>query len=186
MIFLISAVLGIGAFFVMSEKSVAQNLDKISPTWSTFDELFKKYGSIYGVNWQILKAIAMNESDLGRDRTVLEGLNNPKNIEGSKSYDGLSWGLMQVTLNTGREYDASITPEKLNNAEYSIKIASQYLAWVQRQFALVDPRYTEWVIKSYNQGVGNTNKERQGLVPKGYAQEYWERFERNLTKVKGG
>lgn len=178
------AAVALGAFIFMSEKSNASQY-KFIPEWTSFDSLFKKYGTMFGVDWKILKAIAMNESDLGKEKSVLHGLNYPKDVDASKSFDGLSWGLMQVTLNTGRQYDESISPEKLNNAEYSIKIAAQYLAWVQRQFALVDPRYTEWVVKSYNQGVGNTNKERLGQIS-GYTKEYWPRFQRNYERVIKG
>lgn len=154
------------------------------PSWTRFDSLFKKYGEKHKVPWQWLKAIALNESDLGRERSVKRGLEKPYDIEGSKSFDGLSWGLMQVTIRTARELDPTATEVKLNNPEYSINLGAMYISKVSRYFSTLDPRYTEWVIKSYNQGPGNTQKEIKGQI-KGYAGEYWERFQRNLKRVGG-
>lgn len=158
-------------------KPVMKNTDS-----KRFDELFKKYGLENKVPMAWLKAIAMNESSLGNHSSVAHGLLYPKDIEKSKSEDGKSWGLMQVTLTTARDLDPTATPEKLNDAEYSIKLASKYIAWLGQQFSMFDSRYDEWVIKSYNQGVGNTRKEIKGTGG-GYANEYWERFLRNLKKV---
>lgn len=152
--------------------------------WTRWDAEFKKAGAKYKVPWAWLKAIAMNESSLGSYPSVALGIREPANIEGSKSQDGKSWGLMQVTLTTGRGLDPYCTAEKLNNPEYSIDLAGKYLSQLSGMFSKVELKYTEWVIKSYNQGPGNTNKERTGKIPKGYADEYWARFERNLQKVE--
>lgn len=152
-------------------------------SWTRFDDLFKKYGPPNGVDWKNLKAIALNESDLGRAKSVALGMLDPMNIEGSKSSDGLSWGLMQVTLKTARGLDSSATEEKLNNPEYSVRLASIYLKQLQGMFNPLETRYREWVIKSYNQGPGNTRKERAGEIA-GYAQEYWNRFQRNRLRVE--
>lgn len=167
----------------------AQNAEEIvtyartkMASWTAFDSLFKTHGAKYSVDWRWLKAIALNESNLGEEASVKVGLKNPADIEGSKSSDGKSWGLMQVTLTTARDFDSSATPEKLNDPEYSVRIAAQYLNYLQRIFPLIEVRWQEWVIKSYNQGQGNTKKERAGA--KGYADAYWERFKRNLKKVE--
>lgn len=151
-----------------------------------FDGLLKKYAAAYGVDFKLMKAIMMNESGInpegGIAKSVLEGLLNPSNIEGSKSSDGKSWGLMQMTLQTARDYDSTATSEKLNNPEYSIKLSAQYIAWVTLRFKSSEPRYTEWVVKSYNQGVGNSLKEKAGTST-GFAQSYWERFQRNYARL---
>jgi membrane-bound lytic murein transglycosylase MltF len=175
----------IGGLLVANESKAA-----VPPTpssqpnpWTRFDALFKKYAQIYGVKWTWLKAIALNESDLGREKSVARGLANAKDIEGSKSSDGKSWGLMQVTLTTARTMDPLATAEKLNDPEYSISLAANYLSQLNRRFAFIDPRHDEWTIKSYNQGPGNTDKEKAGSI-KGYAQEYWERWKRNLTRAE--
>ena len=154
--------------------------------WTRFDALFKTYAAREQVDWQDLKAIALNESDLGREKSVARGIASPADVAGSKSSDGKSWGLMQVTLTTARGLDPGASEAKLNSPEYSIMLAAKYIGQLQRQFSMVELRWKEWVIKSYNQGPGNTAKEKSGLIPKGYADEYWNRFQRNLERVKRG
>lgn len=153
-----------------------------SENWTKFDALFVKYGRTYGVDWKWLKAIAMNESSLGSVASVKRGLETPKDIAGSKSFDGKSWGLMQVTVTTGKDLDPTCSPEKLNDPEYSVMLAAKYISMLQKKFSMVDIRWQEFVIKSYNQGPGNTMKEQRGQT-EGYADEYWARFQRNLEKV---
>ncbi len=150
--------------------------------WNRWDYYFKLSGEKYGVDWQWLKAIAMNESSLGSNKSVEIGLINPKNVAGSTSSDGRSWGLMQMTLSTARAIDPSVTAQKLNIPEYSIEIAAQYVADLKKMFNSNDPRFNEWVCKSFNQGPGNTRKEADGKI-QGYAAEYWRRFKNNLEIV---
>ena len=157
--------------------------DDTMPSWKSFDPLFRKYGTEFGVPWTWLKAIALNESSLGSAKSVMRGLKVPTDVEGSKSSDGKSWGLMQVTLTTAKEMDPAATSEKLNNPEYSIKLAAKYLKNLSSQFSKIESRYLEWVIKSYNQGPGNTRREKAG-TSQGFAHEYWARFQRNLERVE--
>ncbi len=143
-------------------------------SFTKWDALFSRYG---GDDWSVLKAICMNESSLGRAPSVALGLVDPSNAEASKSTDGKSWGLMQMTLPTARDYDPDVTPAKLNNPEYSIRLAAQFLRSLRRQFSEL-----EFVVKSYNQGAGNSRKEIAGTID-GYAGEYWDRFQRNYKLV---
>lgn len=173
-------VLGLLGFTFRDE--VAEMVSTEPKNWRRFDTIFQKYAAVYDVPWTWLKAIALNESSLGSAASVDEGLRNPANVIGSKSADGLSWGLMQVTIKTAKGLDPQATEIKLNNPDYSIQLAAKYLSQLSTQFSKLDLRYTEWVIKSYNQGPGNTRKEI--ATGKGYANEYWERFQRNLKKVE--
>lgn len=154
---------------------------KESDNWTRFDSLFQKYGAANNVDWKILKAIAMNESSLGTVKSVALGLVNPSDIEGSKSQDGKSWGLMQVTVTTAKDLDSAASAERLNDPEYSVRLAAMYIGRLQKRFNMLETRWLEWVIKSYNQGPGNTDKERRGA--EGYADEYWDRFERNYERA---
>lgn len=179
---------GILAFVILSGSTLAKNKieDTIvsnSDSFTRFDDLFRKYANLYSVPFYWLKAIAMNESSLGEAPSVKRGINDPTNIEGSKSSDGKSWGLMQVTLTTARDLDPSATQVKLNNPEYSVKLAAQYLRKLSGMFSVVDTRWEEWVIKSYNQGPGNTRKEIAGAGG-GYAEEYWLRWQRNRRLIR--
>jgi membrane-bound lytic murein transglycosylase MltF len=151
--------------------------------WRKFDGMFKKHAGTYGLDWMWLKAICLNESSLGTYPSVALGLREPSNISGSKSQDGKSWGIMQVTLTTARDLDSTATERKLNDPDYSIRLAALYLNRVKTMFLTIDPRFEEWVIKSYNQGPGNSKKEKAG-ESKGFAGEYWERYKRNLALVK--
>lgn len=169
---------------LLSKKDAPPPEGVTTEEWTRFDGLFKKYGVENGIDPGWLKAIALNESSLGRHPAVARGLQYPFDISGSKSSDGLSWGLMQVTLTTARDLDPYATPQLLNDPEYSVKLASIYLSKLKKMFQATDKKFTEYVVKSYNQGPGNTRKEIS--TGKGYADEYWSRFQRNLTKVRGG
>lgn len=155
------------AIFLFSENSEGKPVITSS---NDFDNLFKKYAEKYNLDWRMLKAIAMIESSLGRAPSVAHGLKNPTDIENSKSSDGKSWGLMQVTLPTARDFDSNATSERLNNPEYSINLASQYLRTLFSIFKN-DQKQIEKVIKSYNQGQGNT------LNGKTYADSYWIKYQ---------
>ncbi len=146
-----------------------------------WDYYFKEAETKHNVDWRWLKAIAMNESSLGTNKSVAIGLANPKNVAGSASSDGKSYGLMQITLATAKSMEPSVTPQKLNIPEYSIDLAARYVAELKKMFSITDFRYVEWVIKSYNQGPGNTKKEIEGKP--GFADEYWKRFKNHLDVV---
>lgn len=162
---------------------IMQNKEAVvTATLTQYDSLFKKYGAQYGVDWTILKRICYIESTLGANPRVLRGILNPNDVEGSKSSDGKSWGIMQLRPSTAQQFDPSATPQKLNNPEYSVKIAAQYVAWCQGYVARnivsrSSGAFLEWVIKSYNEGVGNADKEQEGKI-EGYADAYWEKFKK--------
>lgn len=166
-------VLGIVLFFIFGGIGVKTVIDSSIPT--TYDLLFQKYGALYAVNWKLLKRICFIESSIGRHERVKRGLENPYDIEGSKSEDGKSWGIMQLRPSTAQDFDKSADPIKLNNPEYSVKIAAQFVAWIQNRFPSSDPRFEEWVVKSYNQGAGGTANERAGKTA-GAAGPYWKKY----------
>jgi membrane-bound lytic murein transglycosylase MltF len=155
------------AIFLFSESSEGK---PVNSTSNNFDELFQKYAIKYNLDWRMLKSIAIIESSLGRAPSVAHGIKNPTDVENSKSSDGKSWGLMQVTLPTARDYDSNATAERLNSPEYSINLASQYLRTLFSIFK-GDVKIIEKVVKSYNQGQGNT------LKGKTYADGYWIKYQ---------
>lgn len=155
------------AFFLLI---VLQSSESETMTQNNFDDLFKKYAAKYGLDWKMLKAIAIIESSLGRASSVAYGLKNPSDTEKSKSTDGLSWGLMQVTLTTARDYDSNATAQRLNNPEYSVDLASRHLKMLINLFKN-DANQIEKVVKSYNQGQGATMKNKP------YADGYWIKYQ---------
>jgi len=179
------ALIGVLVLVVLWSGILGEESMTNAENWTRFDDLFAKYGKKYGVSAHWLKAIAMTESLLGQERSVKQGLADPNDIDGSKSSDGLSWGLMQITLTTAKSLDAYATPQKLNNAEYSIDLGARYIAWLKQRFSQTDSRYVEWVIKSYNQGPGRTLEEKTGKRF-GAADEYYSRWKRNFAKITEG
>lgn len=179
----------IGAILLMGNDN--KGVDVSVDYFNRFDPLFRKYAGNYlkipGYDgFKIMKAICMNEAGLGVvaggiEKSVKIGLENPNDVDGSKSSDGKSWGLMQLTIPTARDFDSTATPQKLNDPEFSIRISAQYIAWTSLRFKTSDPRYLEWVVKSYNQGVGRTNSEMTGGT--GYANEYWARWTRIFAQL---
>lgn len=176
------ALLGIG---VAGTALAAKELNN-SP--SDFDAVFQKYGAQYGVDWKFLKTISMNESSLGKAKSVARGLAAPYDVEGSKSTDGLSWGIMQVTVTTARDFDKTASAIKLNDPDYSVRIASQFIASLKKQF----PNSDRDVAMAYNQGAGNQKKfiaaEKAGTLGSASypaARSYWEKFRKNYSTLFG-
>lgn len=154
-----------------------------NPNWNRFDGLFHRYGERYAVSWRTLKAICMNESTLGTHPRVARGLDDPEDVDGSKSEDGKSWGIMQVRLTTAQWLDPHATQVRLNNPEYSVQLAARYLAILKGMFLYEGDRAFEYSIKAYNQGPGNTKKEVAGTI-KGYAHDYWAKFQKHMAEIK--
>ena len=144
---------------------------------NTYDSLFKKYGEEQEVPWLWLKTISMIESSIGMNPRVALGIKEPKNSK-SVSYDNLSYGLMQLRVETANDFEKGTTFETLNNPEASIRIASKFIKWIKNQFK--DKQGAELerlVIMSYNQGVGGTKKGYKGAIP------YYAKFQKYYAEV---
>jgi len=110
------------------------------------NDLFKKWGAKYGVEWQLLKAVARKESRL-----------NPNAVNDE---DNESIGLMQVLCRpdgqggcaNSLEVDgwSGATRRKLFDPEFNIKIGAQILAWNIRKYGM--PKavavYNRWAERS--------------------------------------
>lgn len=134
------------AFAFKNEAGAAVSDD---PKWTKFDSLFKRYGSTYGVPWRWLKATAIVESSLGENPRVKRGIEVPQDIEGSKSYDGLSWGLMQVILKTANAFEPGTTAIQLNNPDVSVRLAAKLFQENIKRFGKED---LESIARAYNGG----------------------------------
>ena len=114
----------VGASPLFAKTSVASPPSK--------DDLFRKWGAVYGVEWQLLKAIAVTESRL-----------NPDAVNAA---DNESIGLMQVLCRPDGEGGCSnglnvdgwseATRKKLFDPRFNIKIGAQILAWNIRTYGL--------------------------------------------------
>lgn len=146
-------------------------------SFTKYDDEFRRYGRLYNVPWKLIKAIAMNESDLGRAASVARGIENPKDILGSASSDSKSWGIMQTTLDTARMTEGMIVTETyLNNPENSIRIGTKYLKWLMDR----NGGDEEKTVRGYNGGPGYL-KTRLGpsmtLI-------YWGRYLKNKALIE--
>lgn len=167
-------IFGILGLIFFREKIGMENLE-IKP-FNKWDNLIQKYADKYNVPFAYIKAIMMNESNLGQAPSVKRGLENPDDIERSKSSDGKSWGLMQLILPTARMFESAVTPAGLNDPDISVRLGTKYLAYIISKKGL-DP---EKVSRSYNGGLGYlTTVQGRRDTP-----EYYERFKRNLALVE--
>lgn len=142
-----------------------------SDAFTKWDYLFKIYGGQFGVPWRWLKAICMNESSLGQNSRVLAGLNNPSDAESSKSSDGKSWGLMQVTLATAKGLEGrTVTVAELNQPDFSVRLAAKLVRQLADRFGIDDK---ESIARAYN---GGPNFGALTLP-------YWAKFQTNLAIV---
>jgi soluble lytic murein transglycosylase-like protein len=159
-------VAGAALYAYSKRDAIASEGLAILPAFEKYDALFKRNGKIHGVPWRWLKAIAMNESSLGLNPRVLAGL---------VSSDGLSYGLMQVTLTTARELRPGTTADDLNDPEISIGLSAKYVRRMMDRFG----GDREKTIRAYNGGPGfQTTLKGQTDTP-----IYYARFVRNLTTV---
>jgi hypothetical protein len=122
---------------------------------NSYDAIFKKYGALYGIDWKFLKRISWIESKVGTYKSVKHGILHPTDIEGSTSSDKKSWGIMQSTIPTSRDYDPLATPEKLNNPDYSIMIGAKHIQFLKKKYF---PNSERDLVMAYNHGQGNQLK----------------------------
>lgn len=117
-------------------------------SFTQWDALFQKYGSQYNVPWRWMKAICMNESSLGQDSSVQAGMRNPGSDDGWSS-DGLSRGLMQMTLKTAQALMPGVSVAQLDDPDTNVRLSGMLLAQLIGQFGMDD---RESVIRAYNGG----------------------------------
>jgi hypothetical protein len=139
--------------------------------WTKWDDLIKSNCDTAQVPWLWMKAIMINESALGLNPRVSLGLLHPDDIEGSKSEDGKSWGLLQLEPASAKDFDIIANAQKLNNPDYTIHIGSKLLRRLYRGLGGVE----EFVIKGWNQGQGASVLEQTGRIVS-HAEPYWTKY----------
>lgn len=132
-----------------------ENEKVITMSEGKYDSLFKKYAKDFNIpDWRILKAIAYQESSLGENNRVKAGL---------VSYDGLSWGIMQIAPNIGSpkeiEIKGPLDISKLNNPDYNISKGAELVGYLWGKYK---DRYK--VFLAYNQGERNTDNGKDYTV----------------------
>lgn len=117
-----------GAHYRFSKK-------KLSP----FDHLFRQYAKKIKWDWRLLAALAYKESTF-----------DPKVV----SWAGAK-GLMQLMPSTARKF--GLPRGKERNPEESIKAATRYIAFTEKQFSNIKNQHTrlQFVLATYNAGYGH-------------------------------
>jgi hypothetical protein len=181
-----------GTFCLASHSVGASSLFVKNPdvTAPTIDDLFKKWGAVYGVEWRLLKAIAITESRLNPDAV--------------NSRDKESIGLMQVLCHPDGEGGCSnrlnvdgwsgATRKKLFDPHFNIRIGTQILAWNIRTYGM--PKavavYNRWAERtspvagpfenqSYVDAVLDNNVRKAGIDIHGGTREQSRRLNRQLA-----
>lgn len=155
--------------FVIQQKVRISQAKTDKENFEKYDELFKFYSE--GYDWKWLKAIATQESSLGQNSRVLQG---------QASYDGLSYGLMQIAEGVGSAREIEIKgfggKVLLNDPAYSIKQASKLISYLNNKYA-GDQRK---VFLAYNQGENNTDRGRDFTKVHNNGQSYADLIENHL------
>jgi hypothetical protein len=152
-----------------------------------YDKILKEKADKYGLDWKMLKAIAMIETWLGTYKGVVDLSSERENApDKADSSDGLSAGLFQVTLKTLADYDSAPSFKKLQDPLYSTEIAARHLQLLKKLSITYPSRQVEFMVKSYNQGQGNTAKEFSKKIQSGYANNYWIKYQQAYKVLVGG
>lgn len=117
-----------------------------------YNELFLSFGKLYNVRPELLKAIAMKESSLGKNK-------------GFEPIGGTS-GLMQIKLSTANWLRslrklAPITEVQLKDDSVQVEHAAMYMRYLLDYFKGDESK----AIMSYNQGQGNTAQGKTYAAP---------------------
>lgn len=106
---------------------------------SLYDDLFKKWASMRGLDWKLLRAFATVESDLKETAT---------------GDNGASIGLMQIQLIIGRAYAGVQSLSELYDPDKNIEAGSGFVADLMRKY----DGDLDSVIQAYNLGETKFNK----------------------------
>lgn len=153
-------------------------IDEEAKNFTRYDDLFKKYGTYRDVPWRWLKAICMNESNLGRHPSVVRGMASPGGEDGW-SDDGLSRGLMQLTVDTANRSRVrpGTTIADLDSPEISVDCAALYVRELMRFYF---PGDREGVIRGYNGGPGWA---KSSQAARSMTASYYARFQSHLAEI---
>ena len=126
---------------------------------SLYDDIFKKWASLRGLDWKLLRAFATVESSLKEMAT---------------GDDGRSIGLMQVQLLIGKAYAGVQDLSELYNPDKNVEAGSGYIADLMVKY----DSDLDSVIQAYNLGETKFNK--------GYLSvDYLSKVKREYETLKG-
>jgi membrane-bound lytic murein transglycosylase F len=144
-------------YFKESKHMVEVRTDALaaSGTISPYDELVKKYGSMYGIDWRLVLAQMYQESRF-----------DPR----AKSWAG-AMGLLQVMPQTAAELGAGDPWDPESNIRTGVK----YLSWLLMRFepSLPMRQRVRFALASYNAGLGHIRDARRLARERGLDPDRW-------------
>ncbi len=134
-----------------------------------YDDLFLKFGQLYGVSPKTLKAISANESYIGK-------------YQGLEPIGGTT-GIMHIKIETARQHEPKITAQELSTPEGNIRVATKHVKYLMGLYSK-HPKslQEEYAVKAYNGGQGRMNSILtlgDAVKDTGYYKNmstYWDRF----------
>ncbi len=141
-----------------------------------YDDLFLKYGALYGVSPKVLKAISANESMIGK-------------YQGLEPIGGTT-GIMHIKLETARQHEPKITAQELSTPEGNIRVATKHFKYLMGLYSKYPKEeQTEYAVKAYNGGQGRMQTILtlgDAVKETGYYKNmntYWDRFNKHKKKI---
>ena len=127
--------------------------------FSRYAPLFKKYGSMYNIDWMLLAALSYQESGLNHNRRSRAG----------------AIGLMQVLPSTA--LDSRIRIENIDLVENNIHAGTKYLAMLRDNYYAKKDMISEdrirFALASYNAGPNKIRRCRTVASMRGYDPNRW-------------
>ncbi|MDR2385536.1 MAG: transglycosylase SLT domain-containing protein [Tannerella sp.] len=135
---------------------------------SPYDDLFKKYASQIGWEWQILASIAYQESKF---KTHLESWAGAK-------------GLMGIMPQTARNF--GFPSDSLNNPDVSIRACVKIIQYLEKIFSDIENRQerAKFILAAYNAGNGHIADARKLAAKYGADQNLWQGNVAEYVKLK--
>lgn len=129
-----------------------------------YDRLLRAAAKKYGLSPQMVKAVAANESMVGKF-TQLESI-------------GGTTGIMHIKLSTARDLVPTLTQAELNRPEVDIDLGVRYLKKMWDRYSKFDPiTRTRYAVMAYNGGPGRMDE----IIKKGEGAVANESWFKNMT-----
>lgn len=163
-IFIVLTIIGFLIIFKKTDESyynwidekISQTITGLSSMYKTiYDNIYKTFGELRNLDWKLLKAIALTESN--EDASVIGD-------------DGRSFGLMQVSLVVGNFY--GMNKDDLLIPELNVQAGSAFLKEMIEKYGL------EGGIQAYNLG---QTKFRKGLTSPNYLKKVLDYYDKLKT-----